>query len=130
MKENRRASLTRLAQQLGVSKTTTYRILREDIGLFPYKVHVVQKLSVFNKAKRLQFAEEFGVQLAEKPSMLNEIWFSDECHVWLNGFVNKQNSRLWSDENPYAIHEAQLRLQNITVWAAMSAHGIIVPVFL
>ncbi len=67
------AYLTRLAQQLGVLKTTTYRILRADIGLFPYKVHVVQKLSAFNKAKHLQFVEEFGAQHAEKPSMLNEI---------------------------------------------------------
>ncbi len=61
IKENPQASLTCLAQQLGVSKTMTYHILREDIGLFPYKVHIVQKLSAFNKAKCLQFAEEFGV---------------------------------------------------------------------
>ncbi len=85
VKENPCVSLTRLAQQLGILKTTTYHILREDIGLFPYKVHVVQKLSAFSKAIRLQFAKEFGVQLAEKPSMLNEIWFTNECHFWLNG---------------------------------------------
>ncbi len=130
VKENLWASLTHLAQQLGVSKTTTYRILRGDIGLFPYKVHVVQKLSAIDKAKCLQFAEEFGTQLAEKPSMLDEIWFTDECYFWLNGFANKQNMRLWSDENRYAIHEAQLHHEKITIWATISAHGIIGPVFL
>ncbi len=105
VKENPRAYLTHLAQQLGVSKMTTYRILREDIELFLYKVHDVQKLSVLNKAKRLQY-------------------------FWLNGFANKQNMRLWSDENLHAIHEAQLHREKITVWAAISAHGIIGPVFL
>ncbi len=90
----------------------------------------MQKFRAFNKANHLQFAEEFGAQLAEKPSMLNEIWFTDECHFWLNGFVNKQNMRLWSDENPHAIHEAQLHPEKITVWVAISAHGIIGPVFL
>ncbi len=90
----------------------------------------MQKLSRFNKAKRLQFAEEFSAQIAEKPNMLNEIWFTDECHFWLNGFVNKQNMRLWRDKNPHGIHEAQLHSEKITVWAAISAHGIIGSVFL
>ncbi|GFW41562.1 putative DD41D transposase [Trichonephila clavipes] len=28
------------------------------------------------------------------------ILFSDEAHVWLNGYVNKQNCRIWSEANP------------------------------
>ncbi|GFU88619.1 uncharacterized protein TNCV_4442961 [Trichonephila clavipes] len=28
------------------------------------------------------------------------ILFSDEAHFWLNGYVNKQNCRIWSEDNP------------------------------
>ncbi len=38
--------------------------------------------------------------------------------------------RLRSDENPHAIHEVQLHPEKITVWEAISVHGIISPVFL
>ena len=34
--------------------------------------------------------------------------FSDEAHFWLNGFVNKQNIRYWSDINPHILHESAL----------------------
>ena len=30
----------------------------------------------------------------------DKIVFSDEAHVWLNGYVNKQNYRFWSTEHP------------------------------
>ncbi|MDK1801134.1 DUF4817 domain-containing protein, partial [Klebsiella pneumoniae] len=26
--------------------------------------------------------------------------FSDEAHFWLNGYVNKQNCRIWGEANP------------------------------
>ncbi|GFW53342.1 transposable element Tc3 transposase [Trichonephila clavipes] len=28
------------------------------------------------------------------------ILFSEEAHFWLNGYVNKQNCRIWSEANP------------------------------
>ncbi|GFW07586.1 uncharacterized protein TNCV_3917191 [Trichonephila clavipes] len=28
------------------------------------------------------------------------ILLSDEAHFWLNGYVNKQNCRIWSEANP------------------------------
>ncbi|GFW30263.1 uncharacterized protein TNCV_3850341 [Trichonephila clavipes] len=32
------------------------------------------------------------------------ILFSDEAHFWLNGYVNKQNCRIWSEANPQVKH--------------------------
>ncbi len=40
-------SIVRLVQQLGVSWSTAYH--KEDIGLFPYKVLVLQKYTAFRK---------------------------------------------------------------------------------
>ncbi len=78
----------------------------------------------------MKFAEEFTDVFIKKPKLLNDIWFSDECYFWMNGYVKKQNMRSWSDENPYAIEEAPLHLEKVTVWAALSCHGIIGPVFI
>ena len=40
---------------------------------------------------------------------------SDEAHFHLNGFVNKQNCRVWARENPKAIHERQLHPMKCTI---------------
>ncbi|GFV09366.1 uncharacterized protein TNCV_3543661 [Trichonephila clavipes] len=34
------------------------------------------------------------------PDFHRRILFSDEAHFWLNGYVNKQNGRIWSEDNP------------------------------
>lgn len=34
------------------------------------------------------------------------IW--DEVHFWLDGFVNKENCRIWKSDQPKAMHETQL----------------------
>ncbi|GFT38848.1 uncharacterized protein TNCV_1585451 [Trichonephila clavipes] len=36
------------------------------------------------------------------------ILFSDEAHFWLNGYVNKQNCRIWSEANPQVYVETPL----------------------
>ncbi len=69
--------------------------------------------------------EEFTEVLIERPRMLYNIWFIDECHFWMNGYVNKQNMHLWCDENPYEIEEAQLYSKKLTTWATFRSHGII-----
>ncbi|CAK1590500.1 unnamed protein product [Parnassius mnemosyne] len=60
----------------------------------------------------------------------NNVLFSDEAHFPINGHVNKQNCRYWSCKNPNRKHQKPLHSPKVTVWAAMSAHGIIGPYFL
>ncbi|GFX53340.1 DUF4817 domain-containing protein, partial [Trichonephila clavipes] len=56
--------------------------------------------------------------------------FRDEAHFWLNGCVNKQNCRLWSEANPQEVYvETPLHLEKLTVWCALWAGGIIGPYF-
>ena len=55
--------------------------------------------------------------------------FSDEAHFWLNGFVNKQNCRIWDKNNPQEVHETQLHPDKLTVWCGLHAGGIIGPYF-
>ncbi|GFW44170.1 hypothetical protein TNCV_3855311 [Trichonephila clavipes] len=50
---------------------------------------------------------------------------SDEAHFWLNGYVNKQNCRIWSEANPQVHVETPLHPEKLTVWCALWAGGIL-----
>lgn len=43
--------------------------------------------------------------------------------------MNRQNCRYWSDTNPKLKHQKPLHSPKVTVWAALSARGIIGPYF-
>ncbi|GFW30906.1 hypothetical protein TNCV_2940061 [Trichonephila clavipes] len=51
--------------------------------------------------------------------------FDDEVHFWLNGYVNKQNCRIWSEANPQVYVETPLHPEKLTVWCALWAGGIL-----
>ncbi|GFV18502.1 transposable element Tc3 transposase [Trichonephila clavipes] len=39
---------------------------------------------------------------------------NDEAHFWLNGYVNKQNCRIWSEDNPQVCVEIPLHPDKLT----------------
>ncbi|GFW84899.1 putative transposable element [Trichonephila clavipes] len=47
------------------------------------------------------------------------ILISDEAHFWLNGYVNKQNCRFWSEANPQVYVETPLHPETLTVRCAL-----------
>ncbi|GFT70997.1 transposable element Tc3 transposase [Trichonephila clavipes] len=49
------------------------------------------------------------------------ILFSEEAHFWLNGYVNKQNCRIWSEANPQVYVETPLHPEKLTFWCALWA---------
>ncbi|GFU97490.1 hypothetical protein TNCV_1913451 [Trichonephila clavipes] len=49
----------------------------------------------------------------------------DEAHFWLNGYVNKQNCRIWSEANQQVYVETPLHPEKLTVWCALWAGGIL-----
>ncbi|GFY30205.1 transposable element Tcb2 transposase [Trichonephila clavipes] len=63
------------------------------------------------------------------PDFHKRILFSDEAHFWLNGYVSKQNCRIWSEANPQVYVETPLHPEKLTVWCALWAGGIIGPYF-
>lgn len=54
---------------------------------------------------------------------------SDEAHYHRCGYVNKQNFRFWSENNPCNLHEKTLHSQKVTVWCVMSSLGVVGPYF-
>ncbi|GFU92613.1 hypothetical protein TNCV_4795411 [Trichonephila clavipes] len=58
-------------------------------------------------------------EIAVVPDFQKRILFSDEAHFWLNGYVNKQNCRIWSEANPQVYVETPLHPEKLTVWCAL-----------
>ncbi|GFX84529.1 uncharacterized protein TNCV_560441 [Trichonephila clavipes] len=78
---------------------------------------------------RRRFVEWAQNEIAVLPDFHKRILFSDEAHFWLNGYVNKQNSRISSEANPQVYVEIPLHPEKLTVWCALWAGGIIGPHF-
>ncbi|GFV42900.1 putative DD41D transposase [Trichonephila clavipes] len=78
---------------------------------------------------RRRFVEWAQNEIVVVPDFHTRILFSDEAHFWLNGYVNKQNCRIWSEANPQVYVETPLHPEKLTVWCALWAGGIIGPYF-
>lgn len=120
-----RRSLRKQASFLQLHKSSVFRILKKDLKLHPFKTQKVQELKETDYPIRLTFAN----QMLERFDNFSRIFFSDEAHFHLHGYVNKQNSRYWSHENPREKHQTPLHSPKVTVWAAISSRGIIGPYF-
>ncbi|GFW28791.1 uncharacterized protein TNCV_201151 [Trichonephila clavipes] len=71
----------------------------------------------YDQARR-RFVEWAQNEIAVVPDFHKRIFFSDEAHFWLNGYVNKQNCRIWSEANSQVYVETPLHPEKLTVWCA------------
>ncbi|GFX32687.1 DUF4817 domain-containing protein [Trichonephila clavipes] len=71
------------------------------------------------------FVEWAQNEIAVVPDFHKRILFSDEAYFWLDGYVNKQNCRIWSEANPQVYVETPLHPKKLTVWCALWAGGIL-----
>ncbi|GFY36471.1 hypothetical protein TNCV_26741 [Trichonephila clavipes] len=93
-----------------------YNITIDDFGL---AIHQND-----HQARR-RFVEWAQNEIAVVPDFHKRILFSDEAHFWLNGYVNKQNCRIWSEANRQVYVETPLHPEKLTVWCALWAGGIL-----
>ena len=97
-----RLSIRRLSVKTGLNQTRVHRILRQQLRLYPYKLHLTQRLHRGDKAKRLRFCRWILGKWGS-PSFRPSLLFSDEAHFYLNGQVNKQNCRVWGKKIPTSL---------------------------
>ena len=63
------------------------------------------------------------------PSILDNIWCSDETIFHLSGRVHRHNTQIWGTENSKVIKEKERDSPKLVVWCAISAKSIISPYF-
>jgi hypothetical protein len=68
-------SVRQLASKNEALSLTVCFILRTDLRMHPYKIHVFQSLTTVCQEKWTRFAEEFGDYLQQNPHTLEHIWF-------------------------------------------------------
>ncbi|GFU89944.1 hypothetical protein TNCV_2438311 [Trichonephila clavipes] len=59
------------------------------------------------------------------PIFISEFCLAMKAHFCLNGYVNKQNCRIWSEANPQVYVETPLHPEKLTVSCALWAGGIL-----
>ncbi|GFT95089.1 DUF4817 domain-containing protein [Trichonephila clavipes] len=96
-----------------------------DMNFFYSKDNLVALHFKYDQARR-RFVEWAQNEIAVVADFHKRILFSDEAHFWLNGYVNKQNCRIWSEANPQVYVETPLHTEKLTVWCALWA-GAVVP---
>ena len=122
-------SIRRASSEHNIAKSSVQRMLKFDFNLFPYKIQIMQSLSLEDQVERLDFCQWASRVLEENGNAFSNVWFSDECHFLLSGHVNKQNMRFWASEQPHEFTERPLHSEKVTVWCALSSLGIIGPFF-
>ena len=116
------------AQELKLSRSTIWRVMTNDLMLFPYKISTNHALKEQDKEKCIVVWEWFNDQLEQTPSWLNHIWFSDEAHFHLNGAVNNHNNIFWGEQAPEEISEKQLKGVKVTAFIAFNTkHSLLGP---
>ncbi|GFW13133.1 uncharacterized protein TNCV_3330651 [Trichonephila clavipes] len=82
-----------------------------DMNFFYSKDNLVALHFKYDQARR-RFVEWAQNEIAVVPDFHKRILFSDEAHFWLNGYVNKQKCRIWSEANPQVYVETPLHPEN------------------
>ncbi|GFV54653.1 DUF4817 domain-containing protein [Trichonephila clavipes] len=78
-----------------------------------------------NSSSKRRFVKWAQNEIAVVSNFHKRILFNDEAHFWLNGYVNKQNCRIWSEANPQVYVETPLYPEKLTVWCTLWAGGIL-----
>lgn len=122
-------SLRKLAAETGLKRESVRRILKHDLKLKSYKLHMSQQLSINDQTRRLEFCLEIKNMVQRNELDIKSIIFSDESHIHLNKFMNKQNFRMWSSNKPMVVFEKPLHSPKVTVWCGMSGNRLYGPFF-
>ena len=122
-------STRRLSQILSIPKSTIHDVLKKDLGMHAYKIRKVHQLKEHDARARLDFCYWLSEFVHRDEDALEYTFFSDEAWFHLSGYVNNQVNRVWSSENPHALHETPLHDMKIGVWCALSRKRIIGPIF-
>ncbi|CAF1315268.1 unnamed protein product [Rotaria sp. Silwood1] len=127
LKCKRRVSSRKLANEFDISERSVRRILKEDLGLRPYKKRIEPLLTNTHKAKRIMFANWIRHNFRKEETM--RILFSDEKMFDLDGMYNSQNDIIWAVNRAEAddkggIKQKQKFPQKVMVWLGVCFKGV------
>jgi len=131
--KKKKVSTRRLAAEMKISRRSVQRILREDLGCFPYKKIKQPKLTDLQKRKRVKFAN-WVLNHYRKEDTKNWL-FTDEKYFDLDGIYNAQNDRIWAVSREEAdkqggVHQQTKFPAKVLVWLGVCGEGLTAPVIM
>lgn len=130
LEEDKHLSLVELGRRFEVSKTTIFKILKEE-GYKSYKFENHQELFPRDCESRSSFCEIMQTRINDDPDILSRICFTDESTFTLHRDVNPQNYRYWSRDNLHLFRETRTQFpQKVNVWAGIINSTLIGPFFI
>ena len=112
-------STRQLSAITGVPRGSVMRILHTN-NWHPFKLQLVHNLSEDDPDRRMEFANWALSQYDRDPHFPASVLFTDEANFYLDGEVNRQNMRYWSDANPHAINPCKtVAPVHIMVWCGI-----------
>lgn len=128
-RNHRKGSLRACSSATGINLYSVWQILHENLNFKAYKIQTCQFLTEVDFASRLAFSDLMLQKIHDGHLDPLKIWFSDECHFHLSGYVNKQNHRIWGKEKPYIPETKPLHPEYVTVWIGICGRGHTNPYF-
>jgi hypothetical protein len=120
-----RKPLKCLAQETGVSKSSS-TMVTQLLKLRPCKMHALQPHDPVN---RVHFCSLLLQSVVEREIDQQLTFFPDEEWFHLQRYINMQNNRYCSSQNPHLTQGVPLHPVKVGVWCAVSARRIAWPVF-
>uniref|UniRef100_A0A0N4W3R9 HTH_Tnp_Tc3_2 domain-containing protein n=1 Tax=Haemonchus placei TaxID=6290 RepID=A0A0N4W3R9_HAEPC len=123
VRRNPKRSMMKIAKKLGISHTSACRIVKEKLGLTPYRCRKVHLLTASMKKNRVQKCKMLLQRFAS--ARHRDIVFSDEKLFTLESTFNRQNDRVLCSTAEEAnesgrIHGRSGHAEKIMVWAAIT----------
>ncbi|XGW24168.1 hypothetical protein V3C99_005958 [Haemonchus contortus] len=117
-------SMRKLAKEHNVSNSTMQRLVKEDIGLYPYKIAKGHCLTKEMKASRLEKCKKMKKTLARGEN-LGRILFTGEKIFTVEPFRNPQKQRILLPKGwPREVMVERSRFpRSVMVWAGISSLG-------
>ena len=130
IEEAPKVSTREIAENLEISHTSVFRILKEE-KFRPYKLQLIHELNEDDFDRRMEFCEQMMERCNVDEDFASNIVFSDEAIFMLNGTVNRQNCRYWARNNPHWVQEGHTQYpQKVNVWTGIVGGHVVGPFFL
>jgi hypothetical protein len=124
VRKNPATSIRRISRDLSIPISTTYKIMRSDLHLKPFKYHRSQELTEQHKRQRLEFCHWILASNIDPQKVI----FTDEKWFHLKPHPNRQNARYWTIKNPFLYDDSVKQGgEKVMSWAAI-VDGRVLPI--